>query len=122
MGPSFNYSTYVLFDNIMWKATAGQINRWRKRHLGLRATDMSALSITKIPFLYNFSPAVVPKPLDWHDDIFITGYWNLANSDMEWTPPDSLQAFMDKAVADGKPLVYIVRRSSCHPFDRAFAR
>ncbi|KAL7422545.1 hypothetical protein Q5752_003193 [Cryptotrichosporon argae] len=107
MGPSFNYSTYVLFDNIMWRATAGQINRWRRAHLGLKPTDMGALSVTKVPFLYNFSPAVVPKPLDWHDDITITGYWNLENSDTEWTPPDDLVAFMDKAKADGKALVYI---------------
>jgi len=108
MGPSFNYSTYVLFDNIIWKATSGQINRWRKQHLGLKSTDMSALSISKVPFLYNFSSAVVPKPLDWHDDINITGYWNLENSDMEWTPPTDLEEWMAKAKEDGKPIVYIV--------------
>ncbi|ORY35482.1 hypothetical protein BCR39DRAFT_461494 [Naematelia encephala] len=107
MGPSFNYSTYVLYDNIIWRATSGQINRWRKKYLGIGSTDMSMLSVTKVPFLYNFSSAVVPKPLDWHDDITITGYWNLENSDMEWTPPQDLVDFMDKARADGKPLVYI---------------
>lgn len=26
---------------------------------------------------------------------------------MSWTPPDDLVAFMDKARADGKPIVYI---------------
>ncbi|WVR07540.1 hypothetical protein IAU60_004582 [Kwoniella sp. DSM 27419] len=107
MGPSFNYSTYVLFDNIMWKATAGQINKWRKKHLGLHSTDMTALSVTKVPFLYNFSSAVVPKPLDWHDDIIITGYWELQNSDSEWSPSPALEAFMARAKEEGKPLVYI---------------
>ncbi|WWC63363.1 uncharacterized protein I303_105963 [Kwoniella dejecticola CBS 10117] len=107
MGPSFNYSTYVLFDNIMWKATAGQINRWRKKYLGLKSTDMSSLSVTKVPFLYNFSSAVVPKPLDWHDDIIITGYWNLEDSDTDWSPPPELDEFVAKAKEDGKPLVYI---------------
>jgi sterol 3beta-glucosyltransferase len=111
MGPSFNHSTYVLFDNIMWKATSGQINRWRRKHLGLKSTDMSTLSVTKVPFLYNFSPAVVPKPLDWHDDIIITGYWNLADSDTDWSPPPELERFMAKAKEDGKALVYIVRES-----------
>lgn len=108
MGPSFNYSTYVLFDNIIWRATSGQINRWRKKYLKLKPTDMSSLSITKVPFLYNFSSAVVPKPLDWHDDITITGYWTLENSDTDWTPPDALAAFIKKARDDGRPLVYIV--------------
>ncbi|WVR00064.1 hypothetical protein IAU59_007206 [Kwoniella sp. CBS 9459] len=107
MGPSFNYSTYVLFDNIMWKATAGQINRWRKKHLRLPPTDMTSLSVTKVPFLYNFSSAVVPKPLDWHDDISITGYWNLEDSDTDWSPSPELDRFMQQAKADGKPLVYI---------------
>ncbi len=107
MGPSFNYSTYVLFDNIMWRASSGQINRWRKKHLGLKSTDQESLSINKVPFLYNFSPAVVPKPLDWDDAITITGYWNLENSDMDWSPPPSLDAFMAEAKEDGKPLVSI---------------
>ncbi|WWC71508.1 uncharacterized protein I206_105466 [Kwoniella pini CBS 10737] len=104
MGPSFNYSTYVLFDNIMWKASAGQINRWRKKYLGLKSTDMTTLSVTKVPFLYNFSSAVVPKPLDWHDDIIITGYWNLEDSDTDWSPPPELDEFVMKAKQDGKPL------------------
>lgn len=107
MGPSFNYSTYVLFDNIIWRASSGQINKWRKKYLHLPATDQSTLSVSKVPFLYNFSPAVVPKPLDWNDDITITGYWNLENSDMEWTAPDSLLEFMAKAKADNKAIVYI---------------
>lgn len=107
MGPSFNYSTYVLFDNIIWRASSGQINKWRKKYLHLKATDQSILSVSKVPFLYNFSPAVVPKPLDWNDDITITGYWNLDNSDMEWTPPDSLIEFMAKAKENHKPIVYI---------------
>ena len=108
MGPSFNYSSYVLFDNIMWTASSGQINKWRKVHLGLKSTDMSTLSITKVPFLYNFSSAVVPKPLDWRDDITITGYWNLEDSDTDWSPPKGLDEFMKRARDDKKPLVYIV--------------
>ncbi|KAE8541715.1 hypothetical protein D1P53_001886 [Cryptococcus gattii VGV] len=107
MGPSFNYATYVLFDNIMWKATAPQINRWRKKHLNLKPTDLSTLSITKVPFLYNFSPSVVPKPLDWHDDVIVTGYWNLEDSDRDWVPPAALEEFIVKANEKGRPIVYI---------------
>lgn len=122
MGPSFNYSTYVLFDNILWRATAGQINRWRKRHLALPSTDMSSLSISKVPFLYNFSPAVVPKPLDWHDEISVTGYWNLEDSDADWSPPPALEAFITQAKTDGKPLVYIGFGSIVVPKPAAMTR
>ncbi|KAJ9123072.1 hypothetical protein QFC22_001261 [Naganishia vaughanmartiniae] len=107
MGPGFNYSTYVLFDNIMWKATAGQVNKWRRKLLKLPNTDLGKLGQTKVPFMYNFSSYVVSKPLDWHDDIQITGYWTLANSDSDWSPPDDLEEFMNKAQEDGKALVYI---------------
>ena len=107
MGPSFNYSTYVLFDNIIWRASSGQINRWRKKYLDLPATDQSTLSVSKVPFLYNFSSAVVPKPLDWNDDITITGYWNLEDSDADWSPPEELETFMAKAKEDKRKLVYI---------------
>ncbi len=92
---------------VLRKATSGQINRWRKHKLGLPATDLSHMSQTKVPFMYNFSTAVCPKPLDWHDDITITGYWFLENSDSDWSPPKELDEFMAKARKEGKPLVYI---------------
>lgn len=74
----------------MWKATAGQINRWRRKELGLKSTvsgkaskddtpneadlrlspqDMSHLEQREVPFVYNFSSAVVPHPLDWKDNM-----------------------------------------------------
>lgn len=87
MSPAF-YS-YVLFDNVFWRGISGQINRWRKKSLGLDATDMGHLAQARIPFLYNFSPvrstlmgavwvlndlqSVVPKPMDWGDQITVTG-------------------------------------------------
>ncbi|GJE88463.1 glycosyltransferase family 1 protein [Phanerochaete sordida] len=105
--PTFNSMSFVLFDNIFWAATSSQINRWRKECLHLEPTNMSHTAQSKIPILYNFSLAVVPKPLDWSDSKIICGYWFLDNPDHNWTPPDSLLAFMKQARADNKPLVYI---------------
>ncbi|KAG8888958.1 hypothetical protein FRB98_006356 [Tulasnella sp. 332] len=104
---SFNYSTYVLFDNVFWRALAPQVNRWRKHQLGLPKTDLEQMAQAKIPFLYNFSPQVVPKPLDWSDTTLVTGYWFLDNPDPDWSAPLSLLEFIAGARADGKPLVYI---------------
>ncbi|KAG8682426.1 hypothetical protein FRC08_014968 [Ceratobasidium sp. 394] len=119
---SFNYSTYVLFDNVFWQATSGQINRWRRKHLGLPSTDMSHLAQTKIPFIYNFSPAVVPKPLDWKDPITISGYWFLDDADLDWEPSRGLNDFINKARADNKPLVYIGFGSIVVPNPKAMTR
>jgi sterol 3beta-glucosyltransferase len=65
--------TYVMFDQVFWRATAGQINRWRRNVLHLGSTSLDKMEPHKIPFLYNFSPQVVPPPLDWPEWIRVTG-------------------------------------------------
>lgn len=106
MGGAYNYITYVMFDNIFWKAIAGQVNRWRKNELGLKATNLDKMQQNKVPFLYNYSPSVVPPPLDYPDWIRITGYWFL-NEGSDWKPPTKLLDFIAQARADGKKIVYI---------------
>jgi sterol 3beta-glucosyltransferase len=111
MGGGYNYMTYTIFDNLFWKASAGQINRWRKRHLGLRSTNLDKMQVNKVPFLYNFSPSVVPPPLDWVDWIIVTGYWFLDDADStaskKWEPPQDIVDFIAKARQDDKKIVYI---------------
>jgi sterol 3beta-glucosyltransferase len=106
MGGAYNYITYVMFDNVFWKGTAGQVNRWRKKELGLQATSLEKLQPNKVPFLYNFSPSVVVPPLDYSDWIRVTGYWFL-DQGTDWTPPKILTDFIRKARDDGKKLVYV---------------
>ena len=106
MGGSYNYITYVMFDNVFWKAIAGQVNRWRKRELGLRSTSLDKMQPNKVPFLYNFSPSVVVPPLDYSDWIRVTGYWFLDEAS-DWTPAKELTDFIAKARADGKKILYI---------------
>ena len=106
MGGTYNYMTYIMFDNVFWAATAGQINRWRKKELGLASTSLEKLHPNKVPFLYNFSPSVVVPPLDYSDWIRVTGYWFLDEAS-EWSPPVELTNFIKKARQDGKKLVYI---------------
>lgn len=107
LGPQYNVMTYNVFDQILWLSSSGQINRWRKHMLHLRPTDLAKLHQSSVPFMYNFSPAVVPPPLDWGDRIKVTGYWNLPTSPSSWTPPNALSKFMEKARADNKKVCYI---------------
>ncbi len=117
--------TYVMFDQVLWRGTAGQINRWRRNTLGLPSTSLDKMEPHKIPYLYNFSPTVVPAPLDWPEWIRITGmrlfsivyctnsisgYWFLDDADVgskKWQPPADLISFIDKARKSKKKLVYI---------------
>lgn len=107
MGGAYNYITYVMFDNVFWKAIAGQVNRWRKQELGLQATNLEKLQPNKVPFLYNFSPSVVVPPLDYSDWIRVTGYWFLDEGANGWTPPKDLTDFIKKAREDRKRIVYV---------------
>lgn len=106
MGGAYNYITYVMFENVFWKAISGQVNRWRMSELGLKATNLDKMQPNKVPFLYNFSPSVVPLPLDFPDWVRITGYWFLSESS-DWTPPKELAEFIQRAREDGKKIVYI---------------
>jgi sterol 3beta-glucosyltransferase len=106
MGGAYNMMTYVLFDNVFWKAISGQVNRWRKKELHLRGTNLEKLHPNKVPFLYNFSPSVVVPPMDFSDWIRVTGYWFLDEAS-GWTPPADLTDFIARARADGKKIVYI---------------
>ncbi|XP_014551536.1 glycosyltransferase family 1 protein [Bipolaris victoriae FI3] len=106
MGGGYNSLTYITFDTIFWTAISGQINKWRRRELGLQGTTQHKMQASLRPFLYNFSPHVVPPPLDWPDWVRVTGYWFLDESD-SYDPPTELLAFMEKARADGKKLVYV---------------
>ncbi|KAI0724242.1 hypothetical protein C8T65DRAFT_733888 [Cerioporus squamosus] len=110
MGGNYNYMTYVLFDQVFWRGTAGQINRWRRNTLGLAGTSLDKMEPHKIPFLYNFSPTIVPPPLDWPEWIRVTGYWFLDDADVsskKWEPPQDLLEFMDEARKANKKVVYI---------------
>lgn len=105
-GGAYNYLSYVMFDNVFWKGISGQINRWRRKTLGLESTNLERMQQSKVPFLYNYSPHVVPPPLDYSDWVRVTGYWFLDEGG-DYQPPPDLLAFIDKARADGKKLVYI---------------
>ena len=106
MGGAYNYMTYVMFDNIFWKATAQQVNRWRNSTLGLPNTSLEKMQPNKVPFLYNFSPSVVAPPLDFSDWIRVTGYWFL-DEGTDYTPPKELGDFIMKAREDEKKIVYV---------------
>ncbi|KAI9754072.1 MAG: oxygen-dependent protoporphyrinogen oxidase [Chaenotheca gracillima] len=106
MGGAYNYFSYVMFDNVFWKAIAGQVNRWRKKELGLPGTNLDKLQPNKVPFLYNFSPSVVVPPLDYSDWIRVTGYWFLDEA-AGYTPPKEITDFIQTARDDNKKLVYV---------------
>jgi sterol 3beta-glucosyltransferase len=92
---------------LSWKQLAGKqqlTGKWQgesswKQHL---TWGQESSSDVNLPFLYGYSPCVVPKPSDWPEWLYVTGYWFL-DSPPEWQPPSALVDFL----AEGPPPVYI---------------
>lgn len=106
LGPSANLLSYTLFASIMWRATSGQVNRFRRKTLGLAPTNLARLSEAKTPFIYNFSPTVVPKPNDWREWICVAGFFYVDTSTEDWAPPALLE-FIARARRDNVPIIYV---------------
>ena len=106
LGGNYNSLTYVMFDNLFWKGIQGQVNRWRTDVLGLPSTTLEKLEPNKVPFLYNYSPSVVPQPLDFNHWIQVTGYWFL-DEGADYEPPEELVDFIQKARDAQKKIVYV---------------
>ncbi|KAG0148770.1 hypothetical protein CROQUDRAFT_669638 [Cronartium quercuum f. sp. fusiforme G11] len=116
MGGGYNFMTYTVFDQVFWRATSSQVNRWRKERLGLESTSLEKLEPHRVPFLYNFSPAIVPMPLDWFEWVHITGYWFLDEGGIsnesggegrKVEVEDGLVKFLERGRKEGKKIVYI---------------
>jgi sterol 3beta-glucosyltransferase len=114
LGGAYNKLTYALVEQIGWHALRGTINRWRRETLKLPAVSLRGSSLhpfsdpyvgqqgRQLPWLYGFSPSVVPKPSDWPEQVHVTGYWFL-DTPTEWQPPTDLTNFLRA----GPPPIYI---------------
>src|SRR6185436_1411557 len=107
LGGGFNYVTHKLMHNMLWRGLGGPAtNKWRAT-LGLPRwrsyADMyGSVRAAGTPWLFGYSPSVLPKPPDWEDYHHVTGYWYL-DPPAGWQPPADLVHFLES----GPPPVYV---------------
>lgn len=106
-GGSYNMLTHVMFENIFWRGISSQVNRWRVETLGLPRTNLVKLQQSRIPFLYNVSPAIFPPSVDFPDWVKVTGYWFLNEGLEDYDPPKALVEFIETAKSNNEKIVYI---------------
>ena len=103
---SYNHLTHLLSEQLLWQLLRRATNEARREVLGLPpipiAGPFGELGRSRRPYLYGFSPRVVPKPPDWGDHLRITGYWFLG-SEEGWRPPPGLEDFF----SSGEPPVCV---------------
>jgi sterol 3beta-glucosyltransferase len=102
LGGALNQLSYNLPIWLYWFELGREIDRWRQDYLHLPSILKSAEQMAATPWLYAYSPSVLPKPKDWSDAIHVTGYWFLEPS-QDWQPSEALVKFL----ASGDPPVYV---------------
>lgn len=107
LGSGYNHLTHTLYMRMGWLFVGRLLNHWRTTCLGLPLWHSMREMIGTIggsgtPWLYAYSPQVLPKPPDWSDNLHITGYWFL-DAQPNWKPPAELVRFLES----GSPPIYI---------------
>ncbi|KAH8894214.1 sterol glucosyltransferase [Thozetella sp. PMI_491] len=90
-----NYVSYGVVEWMTWQGLGDVINEWRATiDLGpVPMTEGPLLAETlKIPFTYCWSPALVPKPLDWPNYIDVCGFF--FRDPPTYQPPHDLAEFL----------------------------
>lgn len=79
------------------------VDGWRRERLGLPPAGQShTVGGIPVPRLYPYSQHVLPRPPDWSQDNYVTGYWFL-DEPGEWRPDPALRTFLRA----GPPPVYV---------------
>ncbi|KAF5672275.1 putative sterol glucosyltransferase [Fusarium heterosporum] len=99
-----NYVSYSLVEWMTWQGLGDVINTWRDT-IDLEPIPFSegpCLAETLgVPFTYCWSPALVPKPADWAENIDVCGFF--FREMPSYQPDGSLHRFL----SSGPPPVYI---------------
>ncbi|KAL3421955.1 glycosyltransferase family 1 protein (sterol glucosyltransferase) [Phlyctema vagabunda] len=100
-----NFLSYGLVNTLTWQGLGDVINHWRKKSLGLEPVPLMVgphlADSLKIPFVYCWSPSLVPKPRDWPSFIDVCGFF--FRNPPSYTPDNELDMFLRR----GSKPIYI---------------
>ena len=106
LGKAFNLMTHKIFEKIMWSVSKGNIKRFWNEEFGKEPEDFSSpfsrQNTKYLPAVISCSNYVFPRPADWPEYVYNTGYWFLED-EPNWKPSDDLLEFLKV----GAPPVYI---------------
>lgn len=105
LGGWYNKLTYNLVAK-GYSAYDKTVNAFREQSLGLEPMKGAAMYMetsggNPIPVLHAHSQYVAPRPADWNDYAYVTGYWFLDRLD-DWQASAELRAFLNA----GEPPIY----------------
>ncbi|KIW14656.1 hypothetical protein PV08_07440 [Exophiala spinifera] len=93
-----NLLSYFLVDAMIWQGLGDVINRFRCETLGLEAIHPSQapglIHRFGIPHTYCWSPSLIPKPMDWAQNVTVPGFL-FSTQAKAYSPPQALLDFLD---------------------------
>ncbi len=105
LGKTFNLSTHILFQQIMWQTSKATISKfWQEKFDTLPHNFVNPFTQQQSQnnlTLVACSNHVFNRPQDWSKEVHNTGYWFLDEDN--WSPPEELQKFLQA----GKPPIYV---------------
>ena len=106
LGKGFNLITHKIFEQIMWFASSSAVKQFWKKEFGHAPEDFgcpfSKQNTQNLPTVISCSNSVFPRPKDWPEYVYNTGYWFL-DEESDWNPLNDLLEFLQK----GAPPVYV---------------
>jgi sterol 3beta-glucosyltransferase len=111
LGSVGNWMSHSIAAWVIWQNMHQVVNDFRVGTLRLAPYSWKRAGrnrLLNIPapgdpaILYAFSPILLPKPLDWPQNVVVTGQWALEQKS-EWQPSKTLVDFLNQ----GQPPVYL---------------
>lgn len=102
LGKAYNLLTHKAFEQIMWSAGSSPTRDFWKKRFGTSPTDFSCPYDKADAVVVCCSNHVFPRPVDWPEHVYQSGYWFLED-EPGWDPPGDLVDFLEA----GEPPVYV---------------
>lgn len=108
-----NLLTHKVFERALWLASGSPTKRFWQETFGSPPADFSIPFVKQRtavrPTVISCSNHIFPKPNDWPEHVYNTGYWFLEEDD--WQPPEELVSFLEQ----GPPPIYVGFGSMANP-------
>ena len=102
LGGGFNLLSHRAFERIMWSASGSSIKEFWKQRFGKTPSDFTCPFGKSDRVVVSCSNHVFPRPADWPNNVFQSGYWFL-DEEPGWAPSAELTDFL----AGGEAPVYV---------------
>ncbi|KAG7388497.1 hypothetical protein PHYPSEUDO_012283 [Phytophthora pseudosyringae] len=111
-----NWLSYGVVDTVLWRGMEDILNDFRE-HIGLKGhcNQASPLVEWQVPHVYLWNPALLPRPVDWGQELSVAGYVTLKDErEMEkmrkfkWS-----RSLNDFTLATRNPVIYFGVSTYC---------